>query len=123
MYLQMSTRAQQAQLLRNPVFLDQLAGCLLAAASNVLNEDPATPLHLVRRNYANAIIANPLEQATFLAPGMLTNATVAAEAGNAAGESGTPVTDNDCDFVVASLFEKYAKQFALQERIGASLGL
>jgi len=118
-----STRAQQAQLLRSTVFLDQIAGALIAAATNILNEDPATANHLVRRAYANAILTNPLEQAAFFAPGMLTNPTVAASAGNAPTASGTPIADGDVDYVVASLFDAYADQYVGQQRVGVSLSL
>src|SRR3954453_18165830 len=98
----MTTRAQQAQLLRNTVFLDQLAGALLAASANILNEAPATANHANRRAWANAVFLNPSAQAAFFAPGMLSNATIAANAGNAPGDSGTPISDNDVDYVVAS---------------------
>jgi hypothetical protein len=119
----MATRAQQAQLLRSTVFLDQISGALLAAAANVLNEGPATPNHENRRLWANAIFVNPSQQAVFFAPGTLSNPTVAASAGNAAGESGTPISDSDIDYVVASLFDKYASQYAAQQWTGARLEL
>jgi hypothetical protein len=118
-----TTRAQQAQLLRSSVFLDQVAGALLAAAANVLNEDAATPNHENRRAWANAIFVNPSEQARFVAPGLLSNPTVAASAGNPAGDSGTPLTDSDVDYVVASLYDKYAAQYAAQQFTGARLTL
>src|SRR5437899_3181654 len=106
----MATRAQQAALLRNPTFQDQVAGALLAAAFNVINESPDAANHKNRLLWANAIYTNPTAQMLFFLPGMLTNATVAAEAGAAAGDSGTPVSDSDCDYVVASLFDTYANQ-------------
>jgi hypothetical protein len=103
-----SLRAQQAQLIRNEAFLDQVAGALLHAATDVLNEAADFPNHAHRIAYANAIFTNPVQRAQFFAPGILTNATIAAEAG-------TPdsILDGDIDFVVVSLFDKYADQFAL----------
>jgi hypothetical protein len=119
----MATRAQQAQLLRNQTFQDQVQGALLAAAFNVINESADTPNHANRLLWANAIYTNPVEQMKFFLPGMLTNPTVAAEAGAPNGDSGTPVTDSDVDYVVASLFDTYSNQYALQFRRGAALTL
>jgi hypothetical protein len=119
----MATRAQQAQLLRNQNFQDQVEGALLAAAFNVINESPDAPNHRNRLAWANAIYTNPTAQMKFFLPGMLTNPTVAAEAGKAAGDSGSPVTDSDVDYVVASLFDIYANQYAMQFRTGAALTL
>ena len=73
--------------------------------------------------YANAIIVNPLGQAELFAPGLMTNPTLQGEAGNATGSSGTPFSDSDVDYVVASLFDKYANQYATQQNIGAALQL
>jgi hypothetical protein len=111
-----STRAQQAQLIKNQTFLDQLAGALLAAASQVINESANAQNHANRLAYANAILVNPALQASFMAPGVLTNATISAEAG-------TPQTipDSDMDFVVASLVDIYANQYAAQVISGAPL--
>jgi hypothetical protein len=115
-----SLRAQQAQLLQNTSFLDQIAGSLLFAASQVVNEAAGTPNHANRIVYANAIFLNPQQQARTIVPGVLTNATIAAAAG-------TPdsITDNDVDFVVASLFDAYANQHAatLASIAPAPLGL
>jgi hypothetical protein len=110
----MATRAQQAQLIRDPVFQDQVQGALLAAAAQIFNEDPTAPNHASRRAWANAIYASPEAQARAFMPGMLTNATIAASAGNAPGDSGTPVSDSDVDYVVSSLFNVYATQYAAQ---------
>jgi hypothetical protein len=119
----MSTRAQQAQLLDDVTFKLQVKGALLAAAANILQEAPTTPNHDNRIKWANAIYVNPQQQMQFFLPGMLTNPTIAASAGGAGGPSGTPVSDNDVDFVVASLFDKYATQYAAQQNFGASLQL
>ena len=116
-----STRAQQAQLLTNPTFLQQVEGSLLAAAAQVLSEAQTTTNHANRLLWANAIYINPQAQTQFFLPGMLSNATISGEAGNAPGASGTPCADSDVDFVVASLFNIYSNQFAKQQNIGAPL--
>ena len=103
-----SLRAAQAQLLRNSSFLDQIAGSLLFSASQIVNEAPGTANHANRAALANAILLNADAQARVFAPGLLTNATVAAAA--AAPDS---ISDNDVDFVVASLFDVYANQRAV----------
>jgi hypothetical protein len=119
----MSTRAQQAQLLDDVTFKLQVKGSLLAAAANILQEAPSTPNHDNRLKWANAIYVNPQQQTEFFLPGMLTNPTVAAAAGGAGGPSGTPIPDSDVDYVVASLFDKYANQYAAQINYASSLQL
>lgn len=115
----MSTRAQQAQILRNADVIDQLAGALLAAAFNVTNEASTAPNHENRTLFANLIFLNPVQAASVMAPGLMTNATLQASAGNAPGASGTPFSDSDVDYVVASLFDTYANQAAAQHLTGA----
>jgi hypothetical protein len=115
----MSTRAQQAKILRDPTVLDQLAGVLLNAAFNVVNEATGTPNHANRIIFANLIFTNCQQAALVVAPGLMTNATIAGQAGNAAGASGTPFSDSDVEFVVASLFDVYANQAAAQQVSGA----
>lgn len=115
----MSTRAQQAQVIKNPTTLDQLAGALLAAAVQVVNEPTSQPNHANRILFANLILLNPLQAATTMAPALMTNPTLAGQAGNAPGASGTPFADSDVDYVVASLFDVYATQAAAQGIVGA----
>lgn len=117
----MSTRLQQAQLIASTTFVQQLTGSLLAAAAQIVNESSSTTDHVNRLAYARAIIANPSVQAQFFAPGILTNSTIAGEAGNSNGASGTPVPDADLDFVVASIFNIYADQYAAQSNFGSVL--
>jgi hypothetical protein len=117
----MSTRLPQTQLILRSTFVEQLAGALLAAAAQIINEASSATDHGNRLAYARAIIANPIPAAQFMAPGVLLNSTIAAEAGNPNGDSGTPIPDSDLDFVVASIFNTYADQFASQMNIGATL--
>ena len=114
----MSTRAQQAQLLKDQTFQDQVEGALIAAASNVMNEAAGAPHHEPRLKWANAIIASSRQQMAFFLAGMLTNPSISANAA-------TPlaISDGDVDYVVASLFDKYADQYAAQQNIGAPLQL
>lgn len=115
----MSTRLQQTQLIQSEVFIQQLAGSLLAAAAQIINESSNQPNHANRVLYSRSIIASPLEAAQYMAPAILLNATIAAEAGNPVGESGTPIPDSDLDFVVASIFDVYATQYAGQINSGS----
>lgn len=112
----MATRAQQAQLLRNPAFQDQVEGALIHAASQILQEAQSTANHENRLRWANAIVANSRGQMQFFLTGTLTNASVAASAGDPAS-----ISDNDIDYVVASLFDAYANQYKEQRNIGATL--
>lgn len=117
----MSTRLQQTQLILSSTFVEQLAGSLLAAAAQIINEAPNAADHTNRLLYARSILAAPIPAAQFMAPGILLNSTVAAEAGNPNGDSGTPISDSDLDFVVASIFNVYADQYASQPNMGATL--
>lgn len=89
----------------------------------MLNESPATANHEHRRLWANAIFLNPSQHAVFFAPGTLSNPTLAAAAGNPPGDSGTPISDGDMDYVVSSLFDQYASQYAAQQWTGPQLQL
>lgn len=82
------------------------------AAINVLNEDAGTPNHAERVSWANQIMQQPAGQAGILLNFVLTNATVSGAAGNPPGDSGTPVSDSDMDYVIASLFDRFALQQA-----------
>lgn len=114
----MSTRAQQAQLLRNTTFQDQVAGALIYAATQIINESAETANHQDRVKWANAIIADPVGQTKFFLTGMLTNPTIAGAAADPA-----TISDSDVDYVVASLFDTYADQYGAQSIIGAHLQL
>ena len=109
----MATRIQQIQLIQSAAFQQQVAGSLIAAAINVQNEAASTANHTARLAYANAIMLNPTAQAATIMTQMLSNATIAGEAGNTAGASGTPVADSDVDYVIASLFNQFASQFVV----------
>ena len=118
----MSSRAQQFRLIKDDTFQARVSGALLAASSQILNEAATAPNHENRLRWANAIFASPEQQTAFFLPGVLTNATIAGAAGNVPlAASGTPISDGDIDYVVASLFDSYANQFAAQQNIGSSL--
>ena len=112
----MSTRAQQAQLLRDQAFQDQVEGALIHAASQILQEAAGAPNHQNRLVWANAIVSSSGPQMKFFLTGMLTNSTIEASASDPSA-----ITDGDVDYVVASLFDQYANQYAAQQNIGAPL--
>jgi hypothetical protein len=114
----MSTRAQQAQLLKNTTFFAQVQGSLIYTANNVINEGTSADNHENRLKWARAIFSSPDAQTEFFLPGMLTNSTIAAEAADP-----TTISDGDVDYVVSSLFNTYANQYALQFNLGATLSL
>ena len=114
----MSTRAQQAQLLRNQGFIDQIQGALIAAVVNVLNEPSEAADHESRLKWANAIIGNRDAQTQFFITGMLTNPAIAGNAGDPSS-----ISDGDVEYVIASLFTKYAIRYAAQNTIGVALEL
>lgn len=113
-----STRAQQAQLLKSVTFFSQVQGSLIFTANNVINEGTSAENHENRLKWARAIFSTPDVQTAVLLPGMLTNSTISAEAGDP-----TTISDGDVDFVIASLFNIYANQYAAQQFIGISLDL
>lgn len=108
----MATRIQQIDFLQSADFQKQLAGSLLAAAVNVINEDVTTDHHKERAQWARAIVQSPQVQVSLMLNFVLSNPTVAAAAGGPNTSSGTPVSDSDLDYVVASLFTKFALQYA-----------
>jgi ABC-type Co2+ transport system permease subunit len=118
-----STRIQQAQLVLSVPFQQQIMGSLLALCSFIVTQEAVgVANHVNRLAYANAILINPLAQAVFIAPGMLSQAAILADAGNtAAGASGTVVPDADCDAGVLALFNFYANQYVAQVNSGAVL--
>ena len=107
-----TTRIQQIELLASSAFQSQVTSCLLFAAINVLNEPANTGNHVNRLAWAKAIFKDPRSEAAKNLTYLLTNATVAANAGNPIGASGTPFVDSDIDFTVASLFDQLANNFA-----------
>jgi len=107
------TRAQQFEILSDKTFLDQLAGSLMTAAINVLNEADTTQNHVNRLKYAQLVFDSGLFQARNAVGLVMGNPTMAANAGNPPGGSGTPFPDGDVDFVVASLWDQLANKFAV----------
>jgi len=89
-----------------------LAGSLLAAAINVLNEDPQAEHHSERIAWARAIIQSPQSQAHSILNYTASNPVVMGAAGGVDTASGTPVSDSDLDYVVASLYTQSALRFA-----------
>lgn len=99
-----TARIEQARFIRNEDFRDQLTGCLIYAANQVVAEADTTPDHGPRYQWAQAILQNPQNQVQKFAPFVLANPTIAT-----AAAAGTPPTDSDIDYVVASLFTDFAK--------------
>ena len=118
-----STRIQQAQLVLSVPFQEQIMGSLLALCSYIITSEAGTVAnHTNRLAYANAIVVNPLAQAAFMAPAMMSQAAIVADAGNTAvGASGSVVPDADCDAAVQAVFNFFANQFVAQSNIGAAL--
>lgn len=118
-----STRIQQAQLVLSVAFQQQIMGSLLALCSFIVTQEAAgVANHANRLVYANAILVNPLAQATFIAPGLMSQAAILADAGNTvAGASGTVVPDADCDAAVLVVFNFYANQWVAQLNSGSPL--
>jgi hypothetical protein len=103
-------------------FVLHVAGSLLNVAVQITNKATSTTDHANRLSFARAIISSPVPIATSMTPAILTNATVAGEAGNVAlSGSGTPVVDADVDFVVASMFNTFADRYVAQTNLGIPL--
>jgi hypothetical protein len=120
-----STRIQQAQLVLSVSFQQQVMGSLLSLSSFVITTELSTVTnHANRLVYANAILANPLAQAVFMAPGMMSQAAIVTDAGGTtAGASGTVVPDADCDAAVIVLFNFYANLYVAQTTTGIALSI
>lgn len=94
------TLETQSDLAKNPAFIDRVRSSLVAACIAVTSEVDTTPNHANRIAYANAALLEPERNASVVAFGVATNATIDA--------AGLAATDNDINFVVNSLFDAYA---------------
>ena len=109
-----STRAQQAQLIENPPFLDQLAGCLIAAAvqgnerGSKLSESHESP-RICERDPGESCAAGVFHG---------TRRTNELDHQRRGGQPET-IPDSDMDFVVAGLLDIYANQYVAQQNSGA----
>lgn len=81
-------------------FTLKVAGACLMAAKDIADENPVIENHAGRLAWAIEVKKNPVGKATEMLIGVLKNATIAADVANA--------TDNDIQFVVNSLINKYA---------------
>lgn len=116
-----STRAQQGTLITQAAsngFLNQVVGSLVAMAISVIEEASTVADHANRLKFANAIVANPTYQATFMLPGYLQSANISAAAGTPAS-----IADADVDAQTINIFNFYANQYAAQIVTGAALNL
>jgi hypothetical protein len=107
--------------LKDATVLNQLAGALLIAAAQIVTESADADNHVNRLGFANAVLGNPFAAAAFIAPGLFTNPVIQSEAGGAVGPSGTSFSDNDVQFVINSIWDTYANQYAAQSVSGAAL--
>jgi len=77
-----STRIEQAQLVLSTAFQQQIMGSLLALCSYIITTEAGTVAnHANRLAYANAIVTNPMAQAAFMAPAMMSQTAIVTDAG------------------------------------------
>ena len=79
---------------------NRLTASVAKSAQAVMTEDAGTANHAQRIKWAQGALANAPAMAESMLWGLLSNATIVA-----AGEA---ATDNDIDFVVASLIDTFA---------------
>lgn len=103
----MPSRIAQAHALDNPLLMDQISGSLMIYAVSVLNEDPATPQHESRVQYANFIFQDPRNSVNPLFPTFRTIALLNDSAGSSNGSGGSPCQDSDVDAMVAENYNRF----------------
>lgn len=113
-----STRAQQGALISNQLFLEQVAGSLLAFANTVFLEDAATANHAHRLLFSRALLQGVMTHAGIFASTYLTSAAISAAAADA-----STIADADVDATTAAQFDVYANYYAAQNPVGAFIGI
>jgi hypothetical protein len=84
----------------NPELRQKFRASRIKAAWAVINEDPATENHLLRKVWANKIITNYEADLDFEYRWLCSNATIQANPSEA--------TDSDIDYVVSSFINQWA---------------
>ena len=103
----MATASEAARVADQATWQDRVEYYRLAAALDVVAEDPVTQNHLERVVYAQKIIAGSNNISGY-SLAVATNATVLASISEATGEPDWGVSDNDMEFTVNSLFNAFA---------------
>lgn len=103
----MATASEAARIATESSWQDRVEYWRLAAAIDVVAEDPLTPNHAARVLYAKLIIGGG-DNINGYALGVATNDTIRAALDEAAGAPDWGVIDGDVEFTVNSLFNAYA---------------
>lgn len=92
------TNAYQAS--KDPEFIGRVTIAVIGAAIDIINEDPGTKNHDVRAKLANTVLASPEGWGARFALLVMSNAAIAAV--------GTEATENDIDYVIATIWDAVA---------------
>lgn len=103
----MATASEAARIADESSWQDRVEYYRLAAAIDVMSENPTTPNHAERVVYAKLIIGGG-DNIQGYSLGVATNDTILTTLDEATGAPDWGVTDNDIEFTVNSLFNAYA---------------
>ena len=88
---------EQVNLAMTPAFIARVQAAMVKSAIAVSSENPETPAHVTRVQWATQVLRDPMHYATRMAFGVAANPTITAESG-----------DNDIEFTVNSVWNAYA---------------
>lgn len=103
----MATASEAVRVADEATWQDRVEYFRLAAALDVVAEDPLTTEHAARVTYAQKIIGSGNNIAGY-SLAVATNSTILAALSEATGSPDWGVSDNDMEFTVNSLFNAFA---------------
>lgn len=99
---------------RDDLYAGRVAMIQLKVAQNVASEDPTTPNHTERINYAYIVIRGG-ENPKMVATHVNTNPAIAAAIESDPDKLGSNVPDSDIEFTLASIWDSRSLAFAARQ--------
>lgn len=98
---------------RDDAFGARIAFCLMVAALNVANEDPATTNHSNRLAFSKRVLTGGVNAKLIAAAAIGYNATLQTTINGDPSQKGANIPDSDLQFVVNSLFDLESNAWAV----------
>lgn len=96
----------------DPTFSGRVMMLMFKTAQNVASEDPATPHHTERINYASLVIRGEEKPQLVAAHVISSNATISGAIDSDPPALGSNVPDGDIEFALASIWDSRSLAFA-----------
>lgn len=101
---------------RDDLYAGRVAMIQLKVAQQVASEDPATPNHIERINYAYVVIRGG-ENPKMVATHVNTNPAIAAQIESDPAKLGSNVPDSDIEFTMATIWDSRSLAFAAARQV------